>query len=165
MPVGKYAALSLAGAALLVGCNRGVSSNQSAGANASAAIANNAAPAAPPAPPPTGNSSGSALDEAFIVGHWSDDPGCVRTISFNADGTTVTSGDETGRWRVEGDALVTEGPGNPPQRIPIARNGDALVLTGATGTNASLTRCSAPAPATPGADRPAPGAYQDEKSN
>lgn len=161
--------MSLVGAALLAGCNRGVSSNQSAGANASAAMANKAAPAPPPQPPlgnGSGTGTGTGLDQAFIVGHWSDDPGCARTISFNADGTTVTSGDdETGRWRLDGDALVTEGPGNPPQRIPIARNGDALVLTGTTGANASLTRCSVPAPATPGADRPAPGAYQDEKSN
>lgn len=153
----RSTAIMAATAILLVaGCNRGTgnnSTNAAAPANSTNSAA--AAPAAAPAPAPA---AGGSVDQAFLVGHWGANGDCSRTLTFNADGTAVTSGDnEVGRWRLEGNQLVTQGPGEAPQPVPVSRRGDTLILTGPQGQQAALTRCAAAASSTPAAGAPAAG--------
>lgn len=150
--------IAATGAALLAGCNRGISTNSQANVTtpaANLALPKEPEPAAPPALPET-----APVDQAFLVGHWSDDPNCARTISLNADGTAARSDSGgTGRWSLEGDLLVMD------ELAPVTagRDGDMLVLT-ANGRQGRLTRCTEAAPP-PGADAPAPGAYEKNRSD
>lgn len=131
--------------AMLAACNSGTANN-SASANAAGTTNLAASTAAPgiPAPGPAPTATGS-VDQAFIVGHWSPNPACDETISFDADGTARVSDDpRPGRWALSGETLTVTPPEGTAQPSQVARAGDNLVAT-QNGRPMTLKRCQAPA--------------------
>ena len=163
----KTALLALTSVALIAGCNRGASNNTAANNTAGNTTANNSASTNSAAPAPAAGAE-STVAGSFLAGHWGPAGNCALTLSFSQDGTVQSSDEpQPGRWRLEGgNMLVVEPAGQPPQRTPVTRNGDSLVLTTPAGQQV-LTRCPAPAQtsgagATP-ADAEEPEAAEEEQ--
>lgn len=141
---------ALSAIALLAACNGGAANNGAPAnvAGATSTAANAAAPATPaPGAPAAAPAITGSVDQAFVTGHWSPNPACDETISFEADGTARVSDDpRPGRWALSGDMLTVTPPEGQGQAQPtqVGRAGDNLVAT-QNGRAMTLTRCQAAA--------------------
>lgn len=104
-----------------------------AAAEANAPAAAPAEAAAPAGPP--------ALDEAYLVGRWSDEGNCNRAYEFTADGHFYAADGGAGNWTLNGNELTASGPGGAASmRIqPIDRN--TMSVTAANGQTSNPIRC------------------------
>ncbi|HYI47929.1 MAG TPA: hypothetical protein VEX35_05630 [Allosphingosinicella sp.] len=144
------------GIPLIAACSAGGDNNASAnitGDNLAAATPQNDAASLPPPPPAPADTS---VDSAFLIGHWGRQGNCTSTVTFHPDGTiTVTGYAAASRWSLNGGLIETTRPDGAATRQPIARSGDALIVTEQSGGSVRLTRCFAPA-SPPGYASPAP---------
>ena len=143
-------ALALAGAAL-AGCNRGATNEATNAANAAAgneaAAPANAADAAKPDAAPAANTSadagggsGTTLDQAFLVGRWTDDGDCSAVTEFRADGTFLFPWGDTGQWSLAGDQLTLTGNTSPFTVRVIDHN--TIERSAGSGSPHRATRCA-----------------------
>jgi hypothetical protein len=98
-----------------------------------------AGPGNDPAPPPV-PAGPPALDEAYLVGRWSDSGDCNRAFEFTADGHFYGADGGAGNWTLNGDVMTASGPGGTvSMRIePIDRN--TMTVT-ANGQTSNPIRC------------------------
>ena len=112
------------------------------------ALANAMGP--PPAPsqesaPPaadTGPPAAPVLDQAYLVGRWSDSGDCNQVFEFTADGRFFAADSAgAGDWRLDGDQLTASGPGGAvTMRVaPIDQN--TMTVTNAEGQTSNPIRC------------------------
>jgi hypothetical protein len=93
------------------------------------------APAPDPAPAPAPAPAGPpALDEAYLVGRWSDSGDCNHGFEFTADGHFYGVDGGAGNWTLNGNVLTASGPGGmvSMQIQPIDRNTMTVTMNGQT---------------------------------
>ena len=109
-----------------------------------------AASAPPPAPnqesaplaADSGPPAAPVLDQAYLVGRWSDNGDCNQAYEFTADGRFIAAdGAGTGDWRLDGDQLSMGGPGGAVavRVVPIDQN--TMTVTNAEGQTSNPIRC------------------------
>jgi hypothetical protein len=85
------------------------------------------------------------VDQAYLVGAWTDDGDCADAVRFISDGRFVLADGGGGNWSLSGDRLTMTGSKVVAVRIvPIDR--DRIRILHADGSRGSSTRCAAPAP-------------------
>jgi len=110
-----------------------------------AACVHAAAPARQSAPAPDAPAADSAIaiDRLFIIGIWTDDGDCDSStlIEFRSDGAFHLPDGVTGRWKLDGDALILTGVSTVTVRIvPIDR--DTITVVNEDGSLGRSTRCA-----------------------
>lgn len=132
--------LGIAGAALLIGCDKAdpVAANAAvvAAANTATPVVNTATPAATPA------AAAGALSADFMVGKWSAMGTCGDTIEFRKDGSVATP-IGPGKWSLTGDQLLITPDGADKQKpSTVARVDDKTIsITSADGKAETQHRC------------------------
>ena len=134
--------LGIAGAALLIGCNKAEPATDNA-ANVAAAepvapMVNTATPVATPAAAAAG-----ALSADYMVGKWSAmGEDCAHTLEFRKDGTVVTPMGNA-KWALDGDKLdmgFGDGSKQPPSSIKVL-GPDRIEISTAGEKSETQKRC------------------------
>lgn len=139
--------LALTALALVTGCSRGGTANNSATSNTAsnaAAPANTAAPAnasnaAEAADAGEAGESGGAVDVAFLTGRWGIAGDCAQTMEFRADGTVTPPDGST--YAIAGNVVTVSSPGQPPDPKTVTRTGDDAMTVSGGGMSMNMTRC------------------------
>ena len=134
--------LGIAGAALLIGCNKAepaaANAANVAAADPAAPVVNTVTPVATPAAAAAG-----ALSADYMVGKWSAiGEDCSHTVEFRKDGTVATPMGNA-KWTLDGNKLVFdygEGSKQPPSSIKVL-SPDRIEISKAGGKSETQKRC------------------------
>mgnify|MGYP003296075807 CR=1 FL=1 len=134
--------LGIAGAALLIGCNKtepaaaNAAHDTEVAANTAVPVVNTATPAATPA-------AAGALSTDYMVGKWSAmNEDCADTLEFRKDGSMVTPMGNA-KWALDGDKLVVDfgdGAKQNPSSIKVL-SPDRIEITKGSGGKETQKRC------------------------
>ncbi len=88
-----------------------------------------------------GPAGAPVLDQAYLVGRWSDSGDCNQAFEFIADGRFIATDGGAGDWRLDGDQLSMGGPGGAVavRVVPIDQN--TMTVTNAEGQTSNPIRC------------------------
>ena len=145
----KMVLLGVTAIMLVSGCNRGAANNS---ANKAATTNTVAAAPAPAAPAPAAAPTGAPVDAAFLTANpWAPAGACAQAMTFNADGTASSEG-EDGTWSMTGNSLTMTKEGGQSQTLTASRSGNDLVLT-KDGQSITASACPAGSGAEPAAEK------------
>jgi hypothetical protein len=111
-----------------------------ADANAAGLAAGGKDPAAGGATPASAPFTGQ-VTTAFLIGRWTDNEDCTKTIEFRDDGKFVTADGGQGMWVLTGDQLTFQGQSSITAQVS-APNPDTIMLRNADGSVGRSTRCN-----------------------
>lgn len=76
-----------------------------------------------------------------IIGRWGDNGDCAKDVIFHADGTFESYTGGGGRWSLNGDRLVLDGPGGTFEMQVRWGDGGQLIITNPDGSLGTSQRC------------------------
>lgn len=78
---------------------------------------------------------------ADLIGRWGDNGDCTKDVFFNPDGSFQSYTGGSGRWSLNGDRLVLNGPGGEyVMRVRWDESG-RLIITNPDGSVGTSQRC------------------------